>query len=922
MNAATEHNLLFGLLALQNGLVDQARLVAAFHAWTLNRSRTLADHLVALGHLDTDDRDAVSALVRRHLKRHGDDLERSLAAVPASRSTRERLAALGDAELTATIARVGAGATQAASDADTDRTPTYTVGNATAEGGRFRVLRPHARGGLGAVFVALDAELNREVALKQILDAHADDDSSRQRFLLEAEITGGLEHPGIVPVYGLGAYGDGRPFYAMWFIRGDSLKEAIEHFHRSAPADPGARSLELRRLLRRFTDVCNAIEYAHSRGVLHRDIKPGNVIVGRHGETLVVDWGLAKATGRSDPHADEIERTLKPSSACGSAETLPGQVLGTPAYMSPEQARGDLAALGPPSDIYSLGGTLYCLLTGTAPFAGDAADVLAAVERGEFRPPRAVDPSIDRGLEAICLKAMVTRPEDRYSSARALGEDVERWLADEPVAARAEPLPARAARWVRRRRTLVTAAAAVLAVALAGLTAGTALLGRANARAEAARERAEASFEIARAAIDRNYKLVNDAAELKGVPRLEALRRALLETTREFYRKFLEERRDDAHVAGGLGLAHLRLGSIDEALGFRDRAIDETRRAVGIFERLAAERPHGQDFRGSEAEALSQLGLLLGAAGSNDQAERVHRRAAVLKESLAAENPGDSSLQSDLAGILNNLAMVERESGRSADAERSLHHALEIQEDLVRRFPKVQRYRVFLANHRSNLGLLYHQIGRPGTAIDWFRQAVDLCEGLAAEAPENPGYRKDLAAAHLNLAVVEVAQGRLDRAEAGFRRAEGLFGQLARESPDLAEYPYSWAAALHNLGRVEEDRGQTERAEAAYRKAQEISDRLVEEHPDVVEYRDQQAKHLNNLGSLYHRTGRLRQAVEAYRLAVDIRERLARDRPMLADNRISLVRSYANLAEAYFAAGSADLAARGCMGAPSLSWLP
>jgi eukaryotic-like serine/threonine-protein kinase len=189
--------------------------------------------------------------------------------------------------------------------------------------------------GRDAVFVALDTELHREVALKQILDAHADDPISRQRFILEAEVTGGLEHPGIVPVYSLGAYGDGRPYYAMRFVRGESLKSAIAAFHadESLRKDSGRTSLELRKLLRRFTDVCNAIDYAHSRGVLHRDIKPANVIVGRHGETLVVDWGLAKAVGRTDRRTELDERTIVPSSGSGSAETLPGSALGTPAYI-------------------------------------------------------------------------------------------------------------------------------------------------------------------------------------------------------------------------------------------------------------------------------------------------------------------------------------------------------------------------------------------------------------------------------------------------------------------------------------------------------------------------------------------------------------------------------------------------------------
>ncbi len=262
-DSAADRNLIIGLLALQVGLIDQAELVAAFHAWTRDKERPLADHLERLGHLDPEQRRLVEALAAQHLKKHGGDAERSLAAIPAGRSTREDLAAVGDPQLDATLTRVSPGSTEL----EGDRTTSYVVGTATSDGQRFRVLRPHARGGLGAVFVALDTELHREVALKQILDDHADDQSSRQRFLLEAEITGGLEHPGIVPVYGLGAYQDGRPYYAMRFIRGDNLKEAIARFHSEGGPneDPSRRSLEMSKLLRRFLDVCNAIEYAALR---------------------------------------------------------------------------------------------------------------------------------------------------------------------------------------------------------------------------------------------------------------------------------------------------------------------------------------------------------------------------------------------------------------------------------------------------------------------------------------------------------------------------------------------------------------------------------------------------------------------------------------------------------------------------------
>src|SRR5262245_8817586 len=277
-------DLLFGLLALQNGLIDQVQLVAAFQSWTRDKSRPLAVHLVGRGDLDAEQRAGVEAMVALHLKKHGGGAENSLAARPVGCATREKLAGLGDPQIDASLARVGSGSGSTETDDDLDRTASYAVGTATSDGQRFRVLRPHARGGLGAVFVAMDEELHREVALKQILSQHADDQASRQRFVLEAEITGGLEHPGIVPVYGLGTYADGRPFYAMRFIRGDSLKEAIDRFHgepdrvnagsgqdgapgrvsagsgsKRKPRSALATPLALLKLLRRFLDVCNAI---------------------------------------------------------------------------------------------------------------------------------------------------------------------------------------------------------------------------------------------------------------------------------------------------------------------------------------------------------------------------------------------------------------------------------------------------------------------------------------------------------------------------------------------------------------------------------------------------------------------------------------------------------------------------------------
>jgi hypothetical protein len=229
--------------------------------------------------------------------------------------------------------------------------------------------------------------------------------------------------------------------------------------------------------------------------VIHRDLKPSNIMLGPYGETLVVDWGLAKAVGRG-PEAPggegPTEPTLLPRLADGSAETVAGAALGTPAYMSPEQALGRLEELGPPSDVYSLGATLYSILTGRPPIGGkDSAELLRKAQKGEVPPPRQVKADVPAALDAVCRKAMAPRPDERYSSALELAADVEQWLGDEPVRAYRDPWAARARRWGRRHRPLVTAALAVLVVSVVGLAVGLVLL-TAAAEAEAtARKTAE-----------------------------------------------------------------------------------------------------------------------------------------------------------------------------------------------------------------------------------------------------------------------------------------------------------------------------------------------------------------------------------------------------------------------------------------------
>jgi serine/threonine protein kinase/Flp pilus assembly protein TadD len=332
----------------------------------------------------------------------------------------------------------------------------------------FQDLRFLAEGALGEVYRAQHPELNREVAIKFIKHARVGDEASRRRFMQEAEITARLEHPGIVPVYALGTNERGQPCYMMRLIKGRTLHDAIATFHasESISRDPDERAKALRGLLRRFVSVCNTIAYAHSRGVLHRDIKPKNVMLGKYDETLVVDWGLATPFDRSDSYRDLNEETLKPGGANGVyGSHIDG--VGTPQYMSPEQAEGYYELVGPASDTYSLGVMLYVLLVGQVPFDGrDMTEVLEKVRQGNFFTPRQVKPEVPRALEAICLKAMSRNISDRYAKALELADDLERWMADEPVTAWREPLTLQVGRWVRRHKSSAVAVVTLFVCAL------------------------------------------------------------------------------------------------------------------------------------------------------------------------------------------------------------------------------------------------------------------------------------------------------------------------------------------------------------------------------------------------------------------------------------------------------------------------
>ncbi len=924
--AAAERELLFGLIALQNGLVDHDQLVNAFRAWTRDKGRALADQLVAGGGLDEEQRALVDGLVAHHIKKHGGDPGASLSAINAGRSTREGLTGIGDPDIEATLTQVGPGS----GSNDDDRTATFSVGTTTSAGLRFRVLRPHARGGLGAVFVALDDELHREVAVKQILDHHADDPTIRQRFLLEAEITGGLEHPGIVPVYGLGNYADGRPYYAMRFIRGDSLKEAIASFHQNQPASApsvagkrapvtdtaprrASRELELRRLLRRFLDVCNAIDYAHTRGVLHRDIKPGNVIIGKYGETLVVDWGLAKAVGKREAgFTSGDERVLLPSSASGSSETLPGSAMGTPAYMSPEQARGDLDRLGPRSDVYSLGATLYCLLTGRPPFDGEnVVAVLRAVQAGEFASPRQVDRSVDPALSAICVKAMALDPENRYETTRALAEDVERWTADEPVTAWREPIAARLRRWGRRHRAVVRAAAVtIFFVALAASISALAIQAARTNELEAlssatkalgaervAKAEAEENFQTARRAVQDYLTNVSENTLLKqqGRADLRALRKELLDGALKYYTAFIARRGSEAKLQAELADAYIRVGQITEEIGSKSQALQAMKSALAIRQRLADANPAGTRFQRELASCLDNLGLLERDSGDLPGAVLSQERALSIRRSLSLSEPADSGLLRELAASHHNLGGLKSMTGHSAEAIQSFERALSIRQHLAELAPDDNGNQRELAATLHNMSRQQAVTGLSDQAIKSSANAQAILEKLAQAIPDDTAVLSALAICHMNNGSIYRQTGRFDLAAQSFGRALELQQKLVEAHPSVTEFRSNLAKSHYNAGLVQSETGQHDLALRSYARAIEIHQGLADANPSVIGFQRDLAASQVNLGVVEGELGRPREAVRSYERAIAIFEKLAAANPTVTEFRSNLAQAHVNI---------------------------
>jgi serine/threonine-protein kinase len=696
-------------------------------------------------------------------------------------------------------------------------------------------LQLHDHGGLGSVFLARDDEVHRDVALKQLNEDIASDPESRARFIFEAEITGNLEHPGIVPLYGKGQYADGRPYYAMRFIHGDTLKTAVDRLHKDArlKPDPGEYRRELHKLLMRFLVVCETMDYAHNKGVIHRDLKPKNIMLGPYGETLILDWGLAKVIGHGE-ESDSSQQTLRPPSSSALRETLAGERRGTASYMSPEQASGENDKLGVATDVYSLGATLYYVLTGRPPFTGDdLVAMLQNVKSGDFRHPRELNPRIDRALDAICRKAMSRQPCDRYASAHLIADDLERWLADMPVAAYPEPVAAKAMRWLRRRRQWVAAATAVLVLSLLGLSFHAWRLRRENDRVAEANTRATGQLGATRRLLRNQFKLASE--NLARYPNAAKDREQIAENMMREYAELGSAYPEDPAIAFETAEVYRILGSMRRISGELVPALDAYQHSIDHFSRLVdhpqkqydaingiaqdlIDRGELHRMNGVSTQAVKEIGLalewlerlehgpnrsayidkkastlinlsdILYTQGKFDEASAAAGQAI----SLLLESPGKSGVPDPLGQkrpwlcviARDNRGVAEAERGNTAEAEsefrKALLHVDEMSDESVYSVDKRCQKGITFAR----LGLLLrNSADRHGEAEQSLNQSVDVLTGLVKEQPGVPAFREELAVALNGRSRLHLDRGALDRARQDCAEAEKLLSALVKAAP-------------------------------------------------------------------------------------------------------------------------------------------
>jgi serine/threonine protein kinase len=728
--------------------------------------------------------------------------------------------------------------------------------------GRYKLLQEIGEGGMGTVWMAEQSDpIQRRVAVKVVKDG-MDTKQVLARFEAERQALALMDHPNIAKVFDADRTPSGRPYFVMELVKGQPITQYCDE-----------KRLGVRERLELFADVCRAIQHAHQKGVIHRDLKPSNVLVAPYdGRPVVkvIDFGVAKATGQR-----LTEHTLF---------TGFGSVVGTPEYMSPEQAEVNNQDIDTRSDVYSLGVLVYELLTGSTPLTRKRVKEAALLEVlrliREEEPPRPSTrlseskdalPSISaqrqaepakltrlvRGeLDWIAMKALEKDRNRRYETANGFAMDVQRYLTDEAVQACPPSAVYRLRKFARRHKTgLLTAVPISL-----GLVMAVVVLAVSNVRVrqesdhkeQALREKAaalmvaEANFRKARDAVDRSFTLVSES-DLFDAAGLEPLRKKLLEGALEYYKEFVDQAPGDPTLQAELAAAHFRIWQIYRSVNRYADSLAALRTALDIAEKVRREYPGNRNvLRTLATVRYGQLRFVGGLHAQVDvdssdisQPIRTLERAAALWATLAEENPRIPDFQRNLGEVYDEIANLERVFNEPLRALGTAQKAFAVWEKLAQEHPPMvvggreREYRGAI------LAVYLREGGHPEEAQQLFQRAIDFAQKQVERFPKDRHHRASLAFLYRRMGEsYSVYSQRPKEAEQPWRRAISLYENLIAEQPGITSYSWHLGDCYVKLGHVLRNTGRRQEAEHCYAKALRLFDRLGAIYPDSAVYKD------------------------------------------------------------------------------------
>jgi tetratricopeptide (TPR) repeat protein/tRNA A-37 threonylcarbamoyl transferase component Bud32 len=791
---------------------------------------------------------------------------------------------------------------------DSARSPRELPPLEVSEPGRYTLHEEIARGGMGRIVAARDHKLCRDIAIKEM---QSQTPSWERRFLREMMITAGLQHPSIIALHDAGRWPSGEVFYAMKHVKGRSLAEAV-----------GAKaSLDDRlSLLPSVIAVAEAIAYAHSVGVIHRDLKPANVLVGDFGETVVIDWGLAK-------YVDEAEHHLDEDSDGGGSDslTVAGEAVGTPAYMSPAQAQGQ--TVDEQADVYALGALLYHVIVGRSPYADKGSksvdDLMRRVKAGPPTPITELHPDAPRDLLAIVDKAMARTASQRYASAAELAEDLNRFAAGQRVRAHDYSSWHLVARWLGRHRAAV-GVAAVMAAALAVST------GVSFMRITDERDRAEAQQRLAEehrgeAEGLMGFMLGDMHTALRPLGKTSILGPVALETVEYFERRPVDWSRpddvdlraaayvhlgevrraegdsdgalesyatamalrkrlvkmdgDDAERQRGLSRARTRISAVYRDRGELDRALVELREDQRAWQRLVELDPSSDDHRSYLARTGYEIGEILEGKGQHDDALAEYRDSHAIRQRLVAATPEhperlhDVSVTHDALGAL----LIGRKDLVGALAEYTA--SVTIAQQLVDLDSENARWRRALFVSRERVGDVYRARGDLDRALDEYGASRAAAAWLVERDPQNAHWQRDLSVAHGKVGNILLGRGDLDDALASYVRSKQIRVRLVAIDPNNSAWARDLSVSHGKVGTILRKQGKLAEALVEYSAGLAIREGLVKTHPENTTWQHDIAVSHYFIGEIAEDLGDTALAHHHYGVAVDIAERLVREHP-------------------------------------------